>query len=250
MQNKLVVADLGAAGNLVKNLILLSPDIHWPLQTDRYQTILNQYSTTVNFNNWLPTEYQLRLWKSQYQVDLSDDLDYTLYSKSTLPKLPIVFLNHSAFYQLEQFNEFKKILDTIYVMPNTEFGLIWQIRSYCEKKSVPLLHDFSFETDKTTQINDHIQKHGHESYYCMNIANMKEIVGHRQQMLKQYFDTGSIIALEHLIQGPVDSVVNVLSNALNISLPVEQATAIVDAWRNLHWDPEKTFEWKYYDCVA
>ena len=59
MQHKLVVADLGAAGNLVKNLIMLSPEIHWPFQKDRYQTILNQYSTTVNFDNWLSIEYQL-----------------------------------------------------------------------------------------------------------------------------------------------------------------------------------------------
>lgn len=250
MQHKLVVADLGAAGNLIKNLIALSPDIHWPLLKDRYQTILNQYATTVNFDNWLSVEYQLRFWKRHYQVDLSDDLDYTTYKESNMPDCPVVFLNHSAFYQHEQFNKFKKILDTIYVAPNTEFGLIWQIRSYCEKKSVPLLHDFSFETNKKEQIATYIHKHGEESYYCMNIANMKEIVGARQQLLKQHFNTGSIIALEHLIQGSVDGVIDVLSNALNISLPVEQVTAIINAWRNLHWPPEKTFEWKYYDCVA
>lgn len=250
MKHKLVVADLGAAGNLVKNLILLSPDIHWPMEKDRYLTILNQYSTEVNFARWLSTEYQLRFWKYYYQVDLADNLDYDIYVKSSLPKKPVVFLNHSAFYQPEQFDKFKTSLDIIYIAPDTIFGLEWQIRSYCEKRSVSLLHDFSFDSDKTNQKKNYMQKYGEESYYRMNITNMKEIIGHRQQLFKVDFSLENTIKLEDLLYGKVDTVVDKLSRALSISLSYNQADNVIKAWQNLHWPLEKTSDWKYHDCIA
>jgi hypothetical protein len=54
-----VVADLGAAGNLLRNLMLLG-ETDWPLLADRNARILNQYPADLALDNWLNQEYQLR----------------------------------------------------------------------------------------------------------------------------------------------------------------------------------------------
>jgi hypothetical protein len=250
MNNKLVVADLGAAGNLIKNLVLLSDDIHWPLTDDRYQTILNQYISLNNFSEWLTVEYRLRFWKKEYGIDLSDNLDFEQYKNINKCSLPIVFLNHSAFFQLTEFNKFIPCIDIVYIAPVSKFGVDWQVRSYCEKKTVPLLHDFSYETNRIEQITHYKNTNGTESYYRMNIANMKDILAIRQKMFKAHVSDNCFIPLEELIQGPIDNIINVLSTSFNITLPVHQVIEVVDAWRHLHWPPEKTSEWKYHDCIA
>lgn len=60
----LVVADLGAAGNLVRNLLLLG-DTDWPQETNRLARILNQYPVNLELKNWLEQEYRLRFWTRQ-----------------------------------------------------------------------------------------------------------------------------------------------------------------------------------------
>lgn len=242
--NILVLADLGAAGNLVKNLALLSNQVDWPLQENRFLRILDQYQSTTTLSNWLAIEYNLRFWKKYYQLDLSDTLDWAEYNKMCADtKLPIVFLNHSGFYQLKEFTQFKKNLQVIYICPETEHGLEWQIRSYCEKKGFDKLHDFTFESDKENQIKQHIKKYGKESYFHCNIQNMKFIINARQQKMKEVIK--NFIPLEYLVDGSKDELYNVFCDRTKLYINRSHFVEVVQLWRKLHWSWEDTYEWKY-----
>jgi len=238
----LIVADLGAAGNLVRNLLLLSDQTDWPLANDRFATVMKQYQPTLQLKNWLPVENQLRFWQRYYHVDISDDIDIEKFNQRSKKDRPVVYLNHSAFYQESQYQQLTTQVKTLYVAPKTEFGLSWQIRSYCEKKTVEKLHNFTFEKDIEQQKLDYCTVHGADAYYKLNIQNFKDIVGKRQ---KEFGNPD--LSLEDLLFKSADDIVFVLANKLEIAINVEQAQQIIQSWRSLHWPSEQTMSWDYYD---
>lgn len=249
VKNTLIIADLGAAGNLVKNLCLLSSNVHWPLNNSRFDRIKGQYSPGADFQNWLPTEYTLRFWKNYYNIDLSDNLNYDEYIKKYKASsgVSVVFLNHSAFYQIEEFLKFQKYLDIVYVCPTTDIGFEWQVRSYCEKKSVNLLHNFTFDDEIDNQKNRYISKYGIESYYELNISNMRHIFKQRQTNMLEYIEP---IPLE-LFLTDKNAAWNQLQNkCAGISSAIEknEFDSILTAWQNLHWNYNDTYRWKYSSC--
>ena len=236
-----IVADLGAAGNLVRNLILLSDQVDWPLLTNRHATILSQYPTTLELENWLPVESKLRFWNKYYGVDISDNLDVDKFSRRQQRAKPVVYLNHSAFYQPTEFRSVADIATTMYVAPTTEFGLHWQIRSYCEKKTVKKLHNFTFETNVDNQIKQYCETHGVEAWEKLNVKNFQCIVEQRQKE----FGVPDL-CLEMLLSEPVQNIVDAIANKLNIAIDVESAEQVVERWRSLHWPLEQTMDWKYF----
>jgi hypothetical protein len=237
----LVIADLGAAGNLIRNLMLLGKT-DWPGQTDRLLIILNQYPTELQLNNWLKQEYQLRFWKQQYGLDLSDNLDHVLFESLPTVELPRVWLNHSAFWQEEQFQWFSSHCNIVYIAPSTLAGLEWQIRSYVSKKTLSLLHNFSFENSHDQQCQEYIQQHGIDSYYEFNIRNMKEIINQRQQRFWTLIPDG--IKLELLLTGSPTEIHNAMLKKTGLNIDVQQVDLVVTAWRKLHWND--TPNWEYH----
>lgn len=237
-----VVADLGAAGNLVRNLLLLSSQTDWPLLSNRFDTILNQYRPTVKLENWLPVEYQLRFWDKYYGLDLSDNIDIEQFNARKTKNTPVVYLNHSAFYQLAEYQQLVPDVNTLYISPVTDFGLSWQVRSYCEKKTVKKLHNFTFDNNAEQHIFDFCNTFGEESYYRLNVTNFKNILKERQRE----FGVPDI-TLEQLLFDPAEQIVSILLSKLNININVKQADRIIAAWRSLHWPIEDTTNWKYYD---
>lgn len=237
----LIIADLGAAGNLVRNLMLLSKT-DWPLSTDRLTRILNQYPADLTLDKWLDQEYQLRFWKQQYGLDLSDNLDYAQFDVLPAVELPRVWLNHTAFWQQEQFNWFSAHCNVVYVAPTTLAGLEWQIRSYASKKTLTLLHDFCFEHDRDQQRQEYIQQHGIDSYYKLNIENMKEIVNQRQQQFWNQVPNG--ITLELLLSGSPTEIHTAILQTTGLVVDIQQIHQVVTAWRKLHWT--ETADWEYH----
>jgi hypothetical protein len=240
-----IVADLGAAGNLVRNLLLLSNQIDWPMLSDRFHTVINQYQKNSSLDKWLDTEQKLRFWHRYYNVDLSNDIDLDKFQQRKIVSSPVVYLNHSAFYQQPQYQKLKDITMTLYIAPTTDFGNRWQIRSYCEKKTVEKLHNFTFETDIDQQRKQYCQTHGEDAYHKLNIKNFAEIVKTRQQN----FGTPDI-ALETLLYDTADKVVDVFRDRLDITVDIEQATVVLDKWRQCHWPIDTTDHWRYYDYNA
>jgi hypothetical protein len=240
-----VVADLGAAGNLVRNLLLLSEQTDWPLSTNRFVAIANQYKPNNNLSQWLTTEYQLRFWNKHYGVDISNDINLSTFVKRNLASNPVVYLNHSAFYQHTEYQQLKEFANIVYVAPTTEFGLKWQIRSYCEKKTVELLHNFTFDSDINNQRTQYCHEHGVDAYHRLNIKNFTEIVKQRQQDLGK-----PDVPLELLLFGNIEQVVDILFTRLNIVVDLALAKQILTKWQECHWPLAETDNWKYYDNNA
>jgi len=238
----IVIADLGAAGNLVRNLLLLSNQTDWPLLSDRLGTILQQYRPADDLSQWLDTEHRLRYWDKFYGVDLSDNINLLAFQQRNTKSSPVVYINHSALYQIDVFRLIKQQALTIYVAPTTEFGLRWQVRSYCEKKTAEKLHNFTFETDIDAQREHYCLTHGADSYYKLNVLNFKEIIKHRQQE----FGIPDI-SLELLLTGNANVVTDTLYKCLGIKIDVEFAQQVLDKWRQCHWPIAETNNWKYYD---
>lgn len=250
MRNVLIVADLGAAGNLLRNLLLLNEHFDWPLSAHRIDTIKNQY-LPVSLDRWLPVEYKLRFWEACYEIDLSDHLDWAKFSSiNPSKKSPIIFLNHSAFWQIDEFDMFLDNFDILHVSPITKFGLEWQIRSYSEKKTVSLLHDFCFEHNREKQKADFIKRHGPESYYKMNITNMYNIIRQRQIDFRSRLDDKNCFPLENFLQGPATPFIEFIESNLGIKLDIEITNQVMHSWRSLHWPLEHTEDWNYHGCIA
>ena len=238
----LIIADLGAAGNLVRNLLLLG-NTDWPYETNRLARVLKQYPAGLELKNWLQQEYQLRSWTTNYGLDLSDNLDSDKFCQLPATNLPRVWLNHSAFWQAEQLTWFAEHCNIVFVAPTTLAGLEWQIRSYVCKKTVPLLHDFCFMENRDQQRQQYIETYGKKTYYALNITNMKHIINQRQQLfLRKLSD--KCITLELLVSGSSEKIHTEIKKITNLNISTEKINQVVTAWRKLHWID--TIDWEYH----
>lgn len=248
MVNFLVAGDIGAASNLVRNVMLLSKDIDWPLATPRLETVLAQYpgKLTQNKTEWMHIEVRLRFFQQFYGFDMSQELNwnnYKMHVKDTAK--PAVFLNHSFVWELDNFFKFSEQMPSIVVMPTTDFGIEWQVRAYCEKKGVEIMHNFTFPDNIEEQKASYINKHGSEAWYKENIVNMKAIIKERRDHTVKTVDSKMLLPLEWLINGTDLLTVERLHERFNIDIDFEQASQVLDTWRNLHWPVEQTYDWKY-----
>jgi hypothetical protein len=235
----IIVGDLGAASNLIKNLLLLG-NAHWPLNDDRFTMVFNQYAGEKSLSGWIEQEYVLRFWERYYGVDISDNLDIEKFDRRTRHDQPVIYINHSAFYQ-EGFDWFSDQCKIIYVRPSSSFALEWQIRAYHEKKSYKDMHDFSF-VDKTEQIR-YVNEHGINQFTKLNIRNMKEIMWERQRRFHEN-RIDVVIELEDLILNNYP----LISKILDIDL--SQCQTVLTQWCKRHWPVQNTFDWTHHDCFC
>ena len=248
IKNIVIIGDLGAGSNIVKNLILLGNNVDWPLGTDKFNTLQNHYNKNVKLKNWLTQEYKLRFWNKFYNIDLADNLNYYEYiTNCSQPTLPIVFINHSAFWQIEEFDKFYNDVNLLYVAPTSNLGLEWQIRSYCEKRSVEQLQNFSFNEDIENQKIKYINTNGIEEYYKCNIRNMKEIIDSRQKKFLTMITPEDFLSLETLLYGSFDDITKILNVKFNQDIKTKELAVLLSKWRELHWPLETTTQWKYHD---
>jgi hypothetical protein len=245
-KNVLIIADLGAAANCVKNLLLMG-EYAWPLKEDKFKTLLNQYRNDLRLSDWLSQEYKLRHWKKFFGIDLSDDLNFDSYCQKLIEQnLPIIFINHTSFHQREEFYKFSDCMDILFVAPTSEFGYEWQVRAYCEKKTVKNLHDFTFAENKEKSVIEFKNRYGDDAYYEINITNMKEITKQRQQEFRSYIDDRNFLPLETLLFGNIKDIVDFLNNRFQQNLPFEHVQSLINAWKKLHWPIDQTANWRYH----
>ena len=231
----LLVGDLGAGANLVKNICLLDRSLKCPWQ-DRYEFFKSVYAKTT-FNSWLTLEYKTRFWNQIYGFDLSDDL--TFHDLSGLERT--VFINHSAFWEFENLRKFEPYCDIVFLTPLSEEGIRWQIRAYVEKKGVEKLHNFSFENPEV-ELPQYVETHGQIEYQKFNVMNMYEICKRRRDdMLKEgirVFDMSAAYRGENKIT-------EFFNTAVNLNIPQEQSTDIFTQWHKLHWNFKDTDKWEW-----
>lgn len=249
MKNIIVSAQIGAAGNLVKNLITLSHKTFWPTSQNRLQMMREQYPIQLHRDkkNWVDIETRLHhTIKNPFLIEFDTDRDI----KNDKPS---VFLNHSLFWQrpdefLTTLNQF----NFVFVIPRTRFGLEWQCRSAFEKVLRPKkdhFYDFCFEgTNKQHLISNYINTHGYPAYEALNVANMREIfLAQQKQVTASVTDDNSatIISLEDLLLSPASIIIENLNDKLHLELDIVEVDQILKSWRSLHWPLEDTFNWIY-----
>lgn len=237
---------MGAAGNLVKNIIQLSNQIWWPSDIDRKALIEQQYPDLLytDKRTWTQLENVLHITvKNPFLVEF-DPKNNRVYAK------PAVFVNHSLFWNWPQnFDAIKNQFRFLFVMPMTSFGLEWQCRAAFEKVIDPnqdKFYDFCYNgTDKIQKINQFIEQNGLEAYQKQNVMNMREILWQQQQAVISKVDRDCIIALEDLLLCPVKKLVKIINKNLDIEFDHCQVSDVLTKWRQLHWPLDETYNWKY-----
>ena len=252
-KNFIITAAGGAAGNLVRNMVLTSEDTHWPLATDRFETVIKQYPDKLKqFIGWWDVERKLRFHPQYYKIDLLLSANYQQYLRGNINlDKPIVFTNHSIVWgdrnDIDLFNNNTILL---YVRPRTEQGLEWQVRALHMKclGHPESMIDFSFDGDNRDQlVKDYIAERGQSAYFAMNIKNMRDITGRQQRETNNIALEKNIptLALEDLLLADTADIVNKLQSIFKITLDKTKIEKILTAWRNLHWPYADTYNWEY-----
>ena len=229
----IVVGDLGAGANFVKNTLLLSPTVDFPgvvgLRLEYICSLVYPSMLKDNLNKWITQEYRLRLWQRHYGVDITDSYQdiKTPQVIATSQHSQVVFLSHwpDTALKLKALYSGIKIV-SLYPANNTE--LRWQINAYIEKLGIKRLQNFTFLNDIEQQKNNYINEHGADAYYKLNVLNMFEILKDR---INDYKDLpGYNLSIGRLHQ---NNWAQDLGKWLNINIDSAQATALFETWHGL-----------------
>ena len=249
----LVVGDLGAGTNLIKNILLLSEDIDWPFKPNvgRLEFIKqNAYpdSLKTNIQTWLEYEYKLRRFNQCYGVDVSDNYQ-DLSTEKTInisQSKKIVFLTHWPDIAVKLKKQYKNI-KILSLYAESEFALCWQINSYIDKKGINDLHNFSFEQDQEANKAQYIATHGLDAYHKFNVQNMFDILRQRAHQYKNLpahtMPIGSLMANNTTWIGAI-------ADYLNINLNVSQATDLLNTWQLLQLPADRLCQSEYINSLS
>ena len=136
-QNVIVVlGDLGAGSNFVKNVLLLSPQVDFPYnptqsRLDFITASVYPHSLRTNTAQWITHEYKLRKWEFWYGVDIADnysDIDTPKVRKVTQTN-KIVFLCHDPAI-VEQLRKQYPGIVVVSLHAATEQGVAWQLSQF------------------------------------------------------------------------------------------------------------------------
>ena len=236
----IIIGDLGAGTNIIKNLLMLDYRYNFfnnSTEQDRKSKIFSLYPLSLknSLHTWFATEYTTRTWQSLYGIDLSDNINVNSAIKALNRINGVIFINHSAFYQLEEILQLQKHFNLVYILPKTLNGLQWQIKAYAEKITVEKLHNFTTSTDaeRTALIN----KHGMKSWSKMNLTNMFYICKQRRASFYQFAKCNNIktISMESLLTPQKHNklyklFVSTFGYTVNNSTFIE----LLNMWLNLH----------------
>ena len=246
----IIIGDLGAGSNLLKNILLLSDEVDFPnSKKDKLQDIIQTvYPAALkeNLNNWLYYEYKLRNWVQWYGVDITNEYADIKTEKvlARSKNKKIVFLTHwpEIAHKLKQQYLGIKLVS---LYPTTDFELLWQIKSYIDKKSIDTLQNFSFN-DPDNQKQQYIETHTLNNYYKFNVLNMFEIMKSRSH---EYRDIGEF-RLDILKLIDIDSSwIDALSDYLGITINLDKATELLEHWKQLHNRDSEVFDYVWFEDI-
>jgi hypothetical protein len=241
----IVVGDLGSGVNMVKNVLLLSPQVDFPkISKSRVEYIKNLvYPAQLknNLKKWTKFEYKLRNWKTRYQVDIADfyaDIN-TVNVITASQHSYVVFITHWPDIAMQLKTKYPNIqLVSLYAATDEE--LHWQINTYIEKVGIENLQNFSFLNDIDKQKIKYIDQHGINEYYKFNVINMFDVMKGR---LPSY----NLLPAHQISIGELHTFkwLDQLHDFLNIELDLDQARSLVKTWQDfhqpIHWS-KKTYE--------
>lgn len=252
-------ADLGAAKNFVKNTLLLDPIVDMPIMSelptaaDRLAWLQhNIYTPGFDISKWLDHEYLLRNYQFFYGFDFTitpytgQDFDSILndHAKQLLENhRKIVFTVHDI--ESVQYLVDKGVHVTM-IAPQTDFGVQWQIRAYCEKLGAEKMHNFTFPDSVEQQKQQYIQLHGQDEWVRLNLTNMRCMLTDRSKEWQQWAKEKNIpiLSLEQVLD-PTADWLDQINKMFDINVQYEEFKSLYKSWINLHWPIDQTLNWKH-----
>lgn len=242
--------DLGAGKNILKNIILLNKDVHFPVvATDnRAEWLIKNIYKPESKIDWFKYEYALKDYqKYGIEMILGDaNVDQILF----LPP-PLQFLLKSQNYAMDLFNKYRaaEIVNLPYVKflavyPTTEQGLRWQVRAYAEKKTPEQMHNFTYMD--YSQIEKHKNEYGVNSWIKVNLYNFYKDAENYVSQIKE--TPWPMVPLEWLLDSSQwSALLKFLQDYFGVTINFEQAFNVLQVWTDLHWHVSKTDEWEHID---
>lgn len=251
MVNQLFIlhGDLGAGKNILKNIVMLSPDVYFPVSADnRLKFFQDRIYVKNSLDNWFGYEYATKDYEKHGIKMILGDADVD--SIVTLSQLTQQLLTKQN-YVLDLFNkqrvhEVVELPHTRFAMvyPLTDHGIRWQVRAYTTKKKPLLLHNFTYPDPNL--IEQHKQTFGELSWTKVNIYNFYQNVLEHIQYLKQ--QPWPMVPMEWLLkpeQWP--QVVEFLQQTFGVKIDMDQALKLIQSWTDLHWPVDQTDDWEHVD---
>ena len=251
MVNRLFVihADLGAAKNIIKNILLLSPEVYFPFSIeDRLGFMLEKIYNPRPLDTWFDAEYRLKNYPD-FGIDfvLGDaDISSIIHLPDTM-RTQLIKTN----FALDLYNrdQVDKIVDLpwvrfICIYPRTDIGLRWQVRAYVSKKSELQMHNFTYENP--ADIDRHKEKWGHKSWIKVNLYNFYQaVLDHRRKLEEHAWPS---IELEQILyQERWIDLIESLRQYFAIELDQDACLTLLKAWSDLHWPLIETRQWHHDD---
>jgi hypothetical protein len=259
--NNIIVlwADLGAAKNFVKNTLLLDPMVDIPIMAE-LSTVANRlkwlqdniYTPGLDIGNWLDHEYLLRTYQFFYGFDFTitpytgQDFDLILNDRAKQlleNNKKIVF----AVHDIESVQHLiKKGVQVTMIAPQTQLGIQWQIRAYCEKLGAEKMHNFTFAESVEQQKQQYIQQHGQDEWVRLNLTNMRHMLTDRSKEWQQWAQEKNIpiLALEQVLT-PTPDWLDQLNKKFDINVQYKEFDSLYKSWIGLHWPMDQTLNWKH-----
>lgn len=259
--NNIIVlwADLGAAKNFVKNTLLLDPVVdipvvaNLPTVADRLQWLQeNIYTPGLDIAKWLDHEYLLRTYQSFYGFDFTitpytgQDFEMILNDHA----VQLLENNKKIVFAVHEIDSVRYLVDKgvqlVMVAPQTDFGVHWQIRAYCEKLGAEKMHNFTFSDSVEQQKQQYIQLHGQDEWVRLNLTNMRHILSDRNKEWQTWALEKNIpiLALEQILT-PTNDLVDQLNKLFDISVQYKEFDLLYKSWMGLHWPLDQTLNWKH-----
>ena len=251
MVNQLFVvhADLGAAKNIIKNILLLSPEVYFPFDTnDRLGFMLREIYNPRPLDSWFDAEYRLKNYPDFGINFVLGDADVdNIVNLPTAMRTQLIKTNFALdLYNREQAERVIHLpwVRFVCIYPRTDLGLRWQVRAYVSKKSEKLMHNFTYQDP--ADIEKHKAQWGQESWTKVNIYNFYQAVSEYRDKLEQR--AWPSIELEQILYPERwEDLVESLTQYFAVPLDRDQCLRLLQAWSNLHWPLIETRQWQHDD---
>jgi hypothetical protein len=245
----IIIGDLGAGSNVVKNILLLNKEFDWPnVQVLDRLSFIKESIYPVNLasklDEWLQFEYKFRKFNDYYGVDISDsygDINTQLIVQKSQNK-KIALLCHWPEFATNLKNKYP-LIKLVSLYPESKFDLLWQIKTYIDKVSIEKLQNFSFVDNVEAQRKQYMDKFGEEEYYKFNVLNMIEILNRRKESYKNI--DGHAIKINSLLSD--SSWISKVGKFLNIELDETESIDLLNHWRNLHKPEQEIHDYKWFE---
>jgi hypothetical protein len=241
--------DLGAAKNILKNVVLLSNEMYFPYDTtNRLEFFKDKIYPPGTIDDWFSSEYAMKDYSKQGIEMILGDC-----SVDDLVVLPInlkkILTKNS--YAVDLFNkeEAWRVVDLphvkfLMVYPFSDLGVKWQVRAYATKKKPEQMHNFTYMDP--SDVNLHIKTFGLESWIKVNLFNFYQHVLAYQSELKTL--SWPKVHLEQVINpAHWHQLITTLTDYFQVDINFNDATDLLQVWSNQHWPLDKTLEWEHND---